>query len=667
MINITFKVTVGLLATFGCYILFQNKLIANNVFAGQTEEINQNNNEVSEQTNGESEIDVVNFNRPISPNPVHVPGWYFVPGFITQPMKEYNVHLKNDFQITAKVGLNNTASSGFGGNYFSWFVSSDGVNWDKVSQNKHSRDTIDTSVLTDSSDTEGVRYYQAYSEVQPQVFNKPIYSEIATVHFIKGDVNATEIKVNTSKDYLVSNPNFDQYISASAITQPKGATGRVIWSSSDTNLATVDPYTGKITANPNRKTGTVKINAEIINPRYMRNSNVFGYKELQVKKMLEIDGETNFQNTVLFRLNPDFDLSKSKIEWFQKLDNQVHKFTNISDQIISKEIKLQDNNSEIYAVITPLDIDDKPLPNNATESNHVKIQVKDMPPGANRNVHIRQSLSNISIYGNSENIGVHQLLKHKITFNDDSETYGYNDDNVDGNLRIPISINETNIKIESIPSGYVPDYRIENDGLHQDIIFENFPIKRHFGFDLIVSTRVDKIIDSSFDYNPVYKYRTLFNTDETVIGKPVHAEFSTNTIEINPKDINFGEHSKLEKDDVNREQDLDNEKFVDIRDKRIKYSPISLFVSSSGFQRKGAPVRNVPITLANYDENGIEISPKGNYFEVASSMNNSPLKSVFWNRKQGLKLKFNKLNFPDGDYHTTLYWTLEDSINSQTK
>ena len=117
--------------------------------------------------------------------------------------------------------------------------------------------------------------------------------------------NSTAYKYVIASDKQAGYVNFDvekatvRYIDNTSVTHtataPEGA-GKITYSSSDTNLATVDPDSGKVTINDKGKTGTVKITATCeAAPGFLAESASY---DLRISGQLSFDGNLDKERSI---------------------------------------------------------------------------------------------------------------------------------------------------------------------------------------------------------------------------------------------------------------------------------------------------------------------------------------------------------------------------------
>ncbi len=177
--------------------------------------------------------------QPPSTPPSSVLGLNLSGGFTQQPI-DMNVIGGSSVTISVKAQRSalEAATSLLNGRKYVWWQSSDGQTYQKVGSNSQTYTFTAPQVTTTTPIYFQVQY--AFSGIGTFPDD---WSRIATINVTPARVPTTGIKVTTDDQSL----NNSQVTTAHAALTPSDATDPVTWTSSDTDLATVDQY-GNVTA-----------------------------------------------------------------------------------------------------------------------------------------------------------------------------------------------------------------------------------------------------------------------------------------------------------------------------------------------------------------------------------------------------------------------------------
>ena len=526
-----------------------------------------------------------------SPNGFKVPGWYFVAGFLTQPMDEYFVPLNNPQKIKGVVGLNNIASSMAGGNTeFIWKYLDETTNgWKTVEPDQNDihflaqKDTMDTSVLTVQSDHPTVRYYQLSAQVKPLAVNTIKYSKIAKVTFIEADVDAKKLKAKTDIDYLANGHALNKVTYAQSLPFPKGATGNVTWSirnesGEGTPLATIDPLTGKIISNSEENEGKVIVTATMMNPiskQPIQGNNQ--EKPLTIGKLLTLESTPKIGSKVKLKLHFDEDPSHEEVHWYKSVNGVESELVYFNGtDYTTQDVIPEDNNAQVYAKVSKeVDTPDG-TKIQEIQSNRVTIKLSGMPKDPFNKYSINQELQVISGTNYSNDGGVFNFkngrydLLHLIHI-DISPSSPKNNPNA--HIKFPLYKNE-NVKLATIDNRPIdPPFKEvkDNTGEYLDI---PIPTNKSFKKTIKVQTYLDSNgMGDNFDYSPTFYGITSYNEPYNKSINSIQAQFYDDSLfdgsfEVKPQKISFGTVFPYTTRLVGREGAVDNQLIAKVIDRR---------------------------------------------------------------------------------------------------
>ncbi|MCP0886545.1 KxYKxGKxW signal peptide domain-containing protein, partial [Ligilactobacillus sp. WILCCON 0076] len=182
---------------------------------------------------------------------------YFTAGFTNEPADINTVVNTNGSTTgTATVSAFDIATGG-------WAIKYQWYQYDATTGKWTAINGATSDTLNINQSKSGTYYYQLRAQVTDLLGIFPRYtmwSRLVTAHVADADVNADSVSVYVDDNYIWVN---DGQTKAHVSVEPENYTGTVTWSSSDSNVASVDKY-GNIKAGS--LAGTVTITATITNP-----------------------------------------------------------------------------------------------------------------------------------------------------------------------------------------------------------------------------------------------------------------------------------------------------------------------------------------------------------------------------------------------------------------
>ncbi|MCP0886547.1 KxYKxGKxW signal peptide domain-containing protein, partial [Ligilactobacillus sp. WILCCON 0076] len=270
---------------------------------------------------------------------------YLTAGFTNQP-SDINT-IVNTTATTTATTTASAADIATG----AWFTTYQWYRYDATTGKWSAVRGATSATLTVNQSQAGTYYYQLRAQIKDLLFTRyTMWSRVVTVNVAKQEVNADKVVVYTDDNYIWVN---DGATKAYVSVEPENYTGTVKWSSSATNIATVDKY-GNIKAGS--IAGKVTITATIVNPD---GTTVKSSVTITVGNGLENQKVTE-GNTAQFVVQGTPDVSNianaSVVYVWHKIDAQTGEDTIVqtgsSAYYNVKNASLADSGDRYYAVIT---------------------------------------------------------------------------------------------------------------------------------------------------------------------------------------------------------------------------------------------------------------------------------------------------------------------------
>lgn len=212
--------------------------------------------------------------------------------------------------------------------------------WSKVSGGTNRKLTINPTSV-------GTVYYQDSYVKSGLLLGKSFYSDVASVTTYPDPVEATGVTVSVAQDYLYNNQKDPATTVAYAKPEPFNSTAKLSWSVDNTELATIDPDSGEVTANNSNKSGTVNVIATLTNSN---GDQVTGSAPIKIGGGLD-DQTVNEGQKATFKVQGDWTTVNS-VTW--------HQVVNGKDSVISgadgltyttPETTFDNDKDQYYAVL----------------------------------------------------------------------------------------------------------------------------------------------------------------------------------------------------------------------------------------------------------------------------------------------------------------------------
>ncbi|AKP68107.1 hypothetical protein [Companilactobacillus ginsenosidimutans] len=572
-------------------------------------------------------------------------------GFSTQP-HDMNTFLNNSVDIKPKFDLTFLDRAGHTKTTYQWYESKDKYNWKPMM----GQNDINLSVTPKST---GIMYYQLeltnYYHVMFIVDRSvSFYTNVVKVRTSSVPISATSAEVKFDSNYLYNQPNVHSVSHAVAELQPSGAVANLVsWEIDKERLATINASTGEITANNDGQTGRATVTV-----RYINNSGdtIIGKNDIFVGGGLDDQTVKQFQ-PVTFRIHWNPENPPDSIKWYKILPNSKDgKEIPISNDdnldFSQSDIQLSDDGTEYYAIMTfskpnsdtpALQITTNKAKVHVVQRNPLEVFIRDLQQGEISGQFEQQTVNNVS---EGDKLSINgTILKG----------------NTDGGMlyfKIPLLSKNVILRIngEKVKpkSGNIVDQKYSYVRLDDIKFGEN----HYLNFEL----EFIPIYKSLAKFKPfVQFYRDRSFEKELMINFSKNQDNEiTNSINISPKDFNFGRAISDSKNQLLEcEHSGDIFEGVSISDSRIKRSYTRLMVKEKTPFHKGSTSLNTELKF--FGDNGeIKSQETDGDLEVEHSEANIPLSSLKWKKGQGLKLLLHDNKMSTGTYSAQLEWTITE-------
>ncbi|WP_119325562.1 Ig-like domain-containing protein [Companilactobacillus musae] len=536
----------------------------------------------------------------------------------------------------------------------SWFEKKPNKNWSLIKGATNPSLNIDTSKV-------GTSYYQIHDLYSGIFSDDSFFSNSAAVHVIPNDIPAKSIKINVDNDYIYnSDNNFDKMTAyAHAELTPSDATEKVIWSISNTNLATID-QDGKITS-VSGKEGSFFIKATITN----KDGSVFSDTKLMNVGGGLYDQKARAGENATFTIQGFDDAIRDNtdhltVEWHKK-DPQGHDtklMTPVDPFIyITGPVSEKDNGDEYYAIIK---LRDKTL-----KTSVGKLSVL---PTLDPNVVLNGKLQNISFNDGQDsstalfNVVNGDTINYVMNLNNNGQRDLFNN-----KLSFYLSLKTEVMKIiidgkQLDEHEYKINSNIDNNNQLIEIPVGNLKIGKQKNVQIETLTHG---INNQLDFHSTPSF-TGTDSDGHLyqsIGNPLELHYVSNKITPHFKDIQFESIYSFEKDVLKfRTNDTNSpNEIVHIDDQRRKKNPIRIFLKQPGSLSNSKNGSLLVATLQFYKLDKLLPQNINNKILIEYSQKNQTLKSIHWNKDEGLLLHVDDTNFIAGQYNANLSWIIEDA------
>lgn len=553
------------------------------------------------------------------------------------------------------------------GKNYQWFKSTDGKTWSKVSK----ADGGEKQNLAVKPTAVGTTYYQQETYWKGLLITSTeIYSKVATVHAIPEPTDATKVDVTTDDDYLYNSSAQDNIVSnttyARAKVTPENATGDVTWSVDNTNLATIDPNTGLITANTARRKGTVTVTATVNNPI---GPDISGSTEILIGEGLE-DQTVKAGKTATFSLRGNVgdldedDENNYTVRWFKEDPITHHKVQlDLDPKALSyttPKTTLNDDGTSFQAIIT-VKIAGK------SYSYTTGLAYLYVIPDGGPNLEINNTLTDDDFDDgtNTDTILFGVNNGDTITYHNTLTNISTSGTLKDSTYTLPLK-KGTGVSSVKIDGAETTDYKLTDNDVTDslDLSIPNLIFKINQVHNIEVTTKVSGITRrESFASVPYIQGKDDDNDSYQKVGQSETLNYTTGSIEINKvRDIDYGTINTLGSGQTIKRQDELNlpNNIMEVEDMRRYKLPLKVRVSQTD-ELKNDNGDVLAGRLRFYD-NGKYQDLFENDTVVAESGADEELYSIGWDENNGILLFLESKWNASGTYKTTLNWTIEDSI-----
>ncbi|MQS90212.1 WxL domain-containing protein [Companilactobacillus mishanensis] len=653
------KHSIIIVLTLVVSLLFGTLLVTETLVNGDNKDATIEESDLTKFSDGETASSNVTPRKTPSPGPTTFLGIVTWPGFKIQPRENYyaqvgtNVRIQTKYVKVVESGRTN----------FQWHGYTPGTSnsWKELSNSKD-------NYIDVTSDKAGTKYFQLNVEINP--FYR-IYSNMAAVHFSEKPVDAQKLDVSLDNDYLSIDENFNKVSAfATAKPDPINATGKITFASEDEDLIQVNEETGEIVQSGSNKVGTAMIKASI---KKSDGTEVIGHAPITVGHVLTGPNFVYAGKEAKFKLNGNIDTNNFQIDWYQKKGSTESVLvSNGNTEITIPVVNKDDDGAMIYAKLK------NKATSKTTSTNSIKLTVKDIRPIFEVYQFIGRYSSSIFFTRAKEikDLTPDYDLMHALIITDQSE-----DPNISwrlGTVYAPISKNEdvVSVEIQNRPQKYI----VKEINGKKTVIIPDFGVKHKSGVEVKIRTTVIKdITEEYYEYNPSFvaydvagnEFIVRFPKNTATFQMPDEPEEtpdpdnSSNNLEekikIDPAHINFGKHPKSSNQEIHMVKKQDKEEMVKITDKRDEFSPVKLSVQSEGpFHKKEDKTSEAPITFKFITKEGNDVNLRDDIV-VKRTKEGQPLESIKWNEFEGLKIYVKHNQFDDGNYTTSLKWTVSNA------
>lgn len=295
-------------------------------------------------TNGlETISQVVTNGHAPSPDPIIILNFWVTAGYNLQPTIQYTSINKPKTLYTSS-GRSTTEAmiNPFSKPSYTWYESDDKKKWTIMSSTDKN--------LTVAPTKSGTVYYQQRTTWPLSLTS--VYSNIAPITTFPNAKDANKLDVVADNTYLYNNNQKEpDTIFVKGKPDPIDATGNITWSVDDSSLATVDKYTGLVTANTIGKSGTVEVTGQMTNND---GSVIRGSLDIRIGGGLD-DVSVKEGQPAEFRIQGKYDQKPTSVVWYEVLPNKPEKVVDDSGNNMTYTIpktSYLDDGAHFFAIIT---------------------------------------------------------------------------------------------------------------------------------------------------------------------------------------------------------------------------------------------------------------------------------------------------------------------------
>lgn len=560
--------------------------------------------------------------------------------------------------------------------HYQWYETTDGKKWSEISKKNGGT----KKNLTVTPTEVGTKYYQQETSWYwvISLLSPTVYSKVASINTLEKDVDATDVEVTTDDDYIY---NYDSQITttvtyAHAKITPNNFTGKLTWSIDNTDLATIDPDSGMITANNQSKSGEVTITATATNSDGQK---IIGKKSIMVGGGLE-DQTVDAGETATFTLMGNIgefeeqeDLTYT-IQWFKE-DPITHKQSEIdTDQqsvsYTTPKTTLNDDGTLFFAYIT---VKVKNSSTGATTTydyttNEATLHVR---PIGGADVDIDDTLENKTYNGGSNmNTVLYDVNKgdnviYHSTITNNSSGSQLKDATYTVPLRKGSTVNDVLIDGVALDDN---DYDASIDADTGEVILSinNLDLDINQSKDLEIDTNVGTVAKrESYKSTAYLKGKDSSGSTVQRVGSTRYLNLTTGLLEYNIKDIDYGIIKAAGNDPIILRQNEETSypgNIMEVDDMRRDKTPVYLYLSQDDnfINQETNTILEGNLKFIDTDDNTLDLleGPK----LISQSKSGQGMNSLSWQADQGVVLAMNNKVNTGGTYHTKLNWEFTDSL-----
>lgn len=533
--------------------------------------------------------------------------------------------------------------------HYTWYQSTDGVTWTQMSSQTGKNLTVTPNKV-------GTVYYQQRTQwytLFATALSPTVYSKVALVTTFDAPVKATSLKVTADSNYLYNNQENAATTFARATPTPINATGNVTWSIDDTSLATIDSKTGLVTANTNKKSGTVKVTGTMTNHD---GTSVTDSVNIKIGGGLDDQTVTEGQKTT-FSIQGKFDQKPTSVVWHRVstsgqdtvVDNSGNNMTYTTPTTTAS-----DNGSKYYAVITI-----------TSGSSTSTITTNQALLTVNKNVTPAVTVTN-TIFNNSYNdhdsgnTTINNVAKgDKVSYHANLNDTNTNSSMTKATFSLTIPVNSTVESLKVNNQDY-HDYTVTSDTENMYITINNLNFSSSKQLTIQLDTTIGDTLTSNFvSKSSLSGFDNSNNNVVTTKGQNTNLNFANNSIVLKANDWDYGNinaytYQKL----INRNKLASSP--LEVTDNRREKKALKLYLAQSLPFKSGQ--NELPSELRYYQNDGTYSILNSEGTLVSEMVEGESLNSVNWEDSEGPQLYINNVITAPGNYSTSLEWSLVESI-----
>jgi len=553
--------------------------------------------------------------------------------------------------------------------HYQWYETSGDGKWKEVS--KKNGGTKKNLTLTPTEI--GTKYYQQETSwyMVISALSPTVYSKVAAVKALDKHVYATDLDITLDDDYIY---NYESKVTttstyAHATVTPADFTGTIKWSIDCPDLATIDPDSGFIQANPRTKSGIATVTATALNAD---GTTVSKDKEITIGGGLE-DQTVKAGDDATFELMGNIGEFEEEeglnytIRWFKEdpithQQEEVDAGKNSTSYTIPKTT-LNDDGTLVYAVIS---VQANGGPYEYT-TNEAMLHV--IPEGGPQ-ISLEDTIENKTFNSGSDtNTELYDVNKgDNVIYHSVINNHSTGGSLMDATYTLPL-------RKDTVINGITLDGRTLTEDEYQTSVDEesgnislvvNLPkLGMEAEHDLDVDTKVGDVSSrESYRTTAYIKGKDDSGNDSQKIGATRSLNLTTGILQYSIAKIDYGTIKPINNQSlIRRQNDASNwpDNMIDIDDMRRNKSAVSLYVTQKGdFVNGNQDVLQGRLKYVDDDEEQDLMTGSA---MVSETQNNQEMKSLSWKADEGVLLAMdnNKMN-SGGAYKTELQWDLIDSV-----